>query len=117
MKSYIYIRTNEWCELKQVYKVGITKSIKDRNNTYITGEINRGYFIKIFELELDNNKLKFIDNLIKLKFKKLNVYIDAGTEFYNKTIIDKIDDFLIKNNISFKIRFSFHNIFISRVNA
>jgi superfamily II DNA or RNA helicase len=103
MKSYIYIRTNEWCELKQVYKVGITKSIKDRNNTYITGEINRGYFIKIFELELDNNKLKFIDNLIKLKFKKLNVYIDAGTEFYNKTIIDKIDDFLIKNNISFKL--------------
>ena len=35
MKGYIYIRTNEWCEMKNVYKVGITKSIKDRNNTYI----------------------------------------------------------------------------------
>jgi len=31
MKGYIYIRTNEWCELKNIYKVGITKSIKDRN--------------------------------------------------------------------------------------
>jgi hypothetical protein len=31
MKGYIYIRTNEWCELKEVYKIGITTSIKDRN--------------------------------------------------------------------------------------
>ena len=41
-KGYLYIRTNEWCDLKEVYKVGITKSIKDRNNTYITGEIIKG---------------------------------------------------------------------------
>ena len=31
MKGYIYIRTNEWYELKEVYKIGITTSIKDRN--------------------------------------------------------------------------------------
>jgi len=103
MKGYIYIRTNEWCEMKNVYKVGITNSIKDRNNTYITGEIIRGKFVKIFELDIKENQLKFIDNIIKLKFKKLNVYIDAGTEFYDKIIIDKIDKFLIKNNINFKL--------------
>ena len=68
MKGYIYIRTNEWCESKKLYKVGITKSIKDRNNTYITGEIIRGKFIKIFELDFINDKqLKFIDNIIKIK--------------------------------------------------
>lgn len=106
MKGYIYIRNNEWCELKKIYKVGITKSIKDRNNSYITGEIIRGKFIKIFELDFkdDNDKqLKYIDNIIKIKFKKLNVYFDAGTEFYDITIIDKIDDFLLKNNIKFKL--------------
>ena len=106
MKGYIYIRTNEWCELKNVYKVGITKSIKDRNNSYITGEIIRGKFIKIFELEFNNDndkQLKYIDNIIKIKFKKLNVYIDGGTEFYDISIIDKIDDFLLKNNIKFKL--------------
>jgi superfamily II DNA or RNA helicase len=104
MKGYIYIRNNEWCELKKVYKVGITKSIKDRNNSYITGEIIRGSFIKIFELEFNNDKqLKYIDNIIKIKFKKLNVYIDGGTEFYDISIIDKIDDFLLKNNIKFKL--------------
>lgn len=53
MKGYIYIRTNEWCQMKNVYKVGITKSIIDRNNSYITGEIIRGSFIKIFELNND----------------------------------------------------------------
>ena len=106
MKGYIYIRSNEWCELKKVYKVGITKSIKDRNNSYITGEIIRGSFIKIFELEFNNandKQLKYIDNIIKIKFKKLNVYIDGGTEFYDMSIIDKIDDFLLKNNIKFKL--------------
>ena len=106
MKGYIYIRNNEWCELKKVYKVGITKSIKDRNNSYITGEIIRCSFIKIFELEFNNDndkQLKYIDNIIKIKFKKLNVYIDGGTEFYDISIIDKIDDFLLKNNIKFKL--------------
>jgi superfamily II DNA or RNA helicase len=109
MKGYIYIRTNEWCELKNIYKVGITKSIKDRNNSYITGEIIRGKFIKIFELDFNDNdndndrQLKYIDNIIKIKFKKLNVYFDAGTEFYDITIIDKIDEFLLKNNIKFKL--------------
>jgi superfamily II DNA or RNA helicase len=107
MKGYIYIRTNEWCELKNIYKVGITKSIKDRNNSYITGEIIRGKFIKIFELDFNDNdndkQLKYIDNIIKIKFKKLNVYFDAGTEFYDITIINKIDDFLLKNNIKFKL--------------
>jgi superfamily II DNA or RNA helicase len=104
MKGYIYIRTNEWCELKKIYKVGITKSIKDRNNSYITGEIIRGKFIKIFELDFNNDKqLKYIDNIIKIKFKKLNVYFNGGTEFYDITIIDKIDEFLLKNNIKFKL--------------
>ena len=56
-KGYLYIRTNEWCDLKEVYKVGITKSIKDRNNTYITGEIIKGNFIKIFELDVNKNQL------------------------------------------------------------
>jgi predicted helicase len=103
MKGYIYIRTNEWCELKEVYKVGITTSIKDRNNSYITGEIIRGNFLKIFELDVNNIQLKYIDKIIKFKFRKLNVYFDGGTEFYNKIIINKIDDFLLKNNIKFKL--------------
>jgi len=103
-KGYIYIRTNEWYDLKNIYKIGITTSIKDRNNSYITGEIVRGKFIKIFELNLQKeNQLNLIDNLIKIKFSYLNVYINGGTEFYDKIIIDKIDEFLIKHKIKFSL--------------
>jgi hypothetical protein len=48
-KSYIYIRDNQWFKLSNVYKVGITTSIKDRSNTYITGELHRGIYVKIYD--------------------------------------------------------------------
>ena len=48
--GYIYIRNNDWYKSNNVYKIGITTSIKDRNNTYITGELYRGYYIKIYEI-------------------------------------------------------------------
>ena len=102
-KGYLYIRTNEWCDLKDVYKVGITKSIRDRNNSYITGEIIRGNFIKIFELNVNENQLNYIDNIIKIKFEKLNVYINGGTEFYKKEINEKIEEYLNKSKIEFKL--------------
>jgi len=50
--GYIYIRNNDWYKSNNVYKIGITTSIKDRNNTYITGELYRGYYIKIYEIFL-----------------------------------------------------------------
>jgi hypothetical protein len=30
--GYIYIRNNDWYKSNNVYKIGITTSIKDRNN-------------------------------------------------------------------------------------
>jgi len=36
--GYIYIRDNEWFQLKNVYKLGISFSILNRKDTYITGE-------------------------------------------------------------------------------
>ena len=74
--------------------------------------------MEIFELDFkDNNdndkQLKYIDNIIKIKFKKLNVYFDAGTEFYDITIIDKIDEFLLKNNVI--IRCNNNIIFITKI--
>jgi predicted helicase len=102
--SYIYIRDNEWYKQHNIYKVGITTSIKDRDNTYITGEIDRGIFIKIYEL-IDKTKqqLKIIDNLLKKNLLYLNKYNDGGTEFYDRTVINQIDIFLNKFKIKYKI--------------
>ena len=47
--GYIYIRDNKWYMENNVYKVGITTSIKDRSNTYITGE-----YIEVFMLKFMN---------------------------------------------------------------
>jgi hypothetical protein len=89
MKGYIYIRTNEWCELKNIYKVGITKSIKDRNNSYIRG-------IKIFELDFkDDFKKSDFDIISKL-------YDNLGKYFYN--INNEVLNYLIKYNKSFKTK-------------
>ena len=100
-KNYIYIRDNDWFKQSNVYKVGITTSIKDRASTYITGELHRGIYVKIYELNINNSQLQFIDNLIKHKFKHYNIYYNAGKEFYNRKIINEIESYLQKLNIKF----------------
>ena len=100
-KGYIYIRDNEWYREDNIYKVGITTSIKDRNNTYITGELYRGFYIKIYEFNINQQKLNIIDKLLKREFKYLNIYFDGGTEFYDRCIIDIIEEFFIKYKFDF----------------
>jgi len=100
-KSFIYIRDNDWFKQSNVYKVGITTSIKDRGNTYITGELHRGIYVKIYELIIINSQLRFIDNLIKRKFKHYNVYYNGGKEFYDRKIINEIEAYLQEINIKF----------------
>ena len=100
--GYIYIRDNKWYVENNVYKVGITTSIKDRSNTYITGELYRGFYVKIYELKVNQSMLKIIDNKIKNKFKKdYNIYFDGGTEFYNRKILNIIEPYLNELNIKF----------------
>jgi len=100
-KNYIYIRDNDWFKQSNVYKVGITTSIKDRGNTYITGELHRGIYVKIYELNINNSQLRFIDNLIKRKFKHYNVYYNGGKEFYDRKIINEIEAYFHEINITF----------------
>jgi len=83
-KSYIYIR-----------------AIKDRSNTYITGELHRGIYVKIYELNINKQQLLFIDKVLKSEFKHLNIHYNGGLEFYDRTIIDKIEPFFIENKIKF----------------
>ena len=100
-KGYIYIRDNEWYKEDNIYKVGITTSIKDRNNTYITGELYRGFYVKIYEFNINQQKLNIIDRLLKREFKYLNIYFDGGTEFYDRCIINLIEEFFIKYKFDF----------------
>ena len=81
-KGNIYLRDNSWYKRENVIKMGIDSFVKDRNNTYITGEVERGEYICVIEIPLD--KMKFIDkslitlnHIIFIKAEELNFTIDT----------------------------------------
>lgn len=103
-KGYFYLRNNDWFNNNGILKMGMTSvSIKDRENGYITGEVKRGKFIKIIELNVNQAKLKIIDRLLKHEFEDLNIKYDACSELFKREIEDKLEDFFIKRKISYTI--------------
>lgn len=100
-KGTIYLRNNDWYKIKNVLKMGISSFAKDRNNTYITGEVTRGEYIYVIEIPLD--KMILLDKCLKSYFKELNIYEGGGTEFYDPCIINLIENYLQKTNIEYKI--------------
>ena len=99
-RGYIYIRTHPSYDIENACKVGKTKNIPERENTYATGEIRRGKFSSVFEVPFEN--MDEIERSIQEKFRELNIYYDAGTEFYNKSIITLIQPYLIHLGIEYR---------------
>ena len=52
--GYIYIRTHPSYDIENACKVGKTKNIPERENTYATGEIRKGKFSTVFEVPFEN---------------------------------------------------------------
>ena len=101
LKGTIYLRDNAWYKTENVIKMGIATFAKDRSNTYITGEVERGEYICVIEITLD--KMKFIDKCLKNYFKSFHIYKGGGTEFYDRCIIDLIEPYFKNINIQYKI--------------
>ena len=100
-KGYIYIRYNELCELKNIYKLGITHSGKDRETTYITSEHKRGSFILVIEIPF--TYLMRVDEKLKIYFAEYNNYIDGGTEYYSKNILELIEPYIKTLGIEYRL--------------
>jgi len=101
--GYIYIRTNKYWDLYNACKLGKTFSIPDREQTYITSEIEKGSYIMIIEIDLlilDN-----VEKQLQIYFNQLNLHIifNAGIEFYKKEIKHLIIPYLDENNIKYRI--------------
>jgi hypothetical protein len=101
LKGTVYLRDNTWYKMENVIKLGIATFAKDRSNTYITGEVERGEYICVIEIPLD--KMKFIDKCLKQYFKSFHIYKGGGTEFYDRCIIDLIELYFKDINIQYKI--------------
>lgn len=101
--KYIYVRNHESYDKYNCVKLGKTTDLYNRHMTYKTNEIKTGNFILAFQIfNYDLSKLE-----VKLQnyFKLLKLYInnyDGGKEFFNSSIIDLIEPYLIKLNISYK---------------
>ena len=98
--GFIYLRDNKWWKKEDVIKMGITTFAKDRNNTYITSEIERGEYICLIQIPLD--KMKILDKFLKTYFKSYHIYKGGGTEFYDRRIIDLVEPYLNDINVIFK---------------
>jgi hypothetical protein len=92
--GFVYLRDNDWFRTENVIKMGIATNIRSRESTYITGEIKRGKFIKVFQVP--DIKLCIIDKYLKRYFKGYLVYQGGGTEFYDRRVIDLIEPYLMK---------------------
>jgi superfamily II DNA or RNA helicase len=99
--AYLYFRENELTILHSVIKCGITLSYVHRNNGYTCYEIHRGKYIKI--IRVSANIILQLDKTIKDHFKHLNIRFDAGTEYYQKNMVDNIESFLELLNVKFTV--------------
>ena len=107
LNGYIYVRNHPSYDINNACKMGKTNNIPERDTAYATGEINRGYFEVVFEVP--NKQMGIIERLLQNEFQEFNIKYDAGTEFYNKKIIDIIEPYLmtlmlyIKNYLNKKL--------------
>lgn len=98
--NYIYLRSHSSYE--NCYKVGKTENLIDRENGYITGELRRGNYEIAFEFVCSDKLINVIEKIIHHQFKHLKVYYDSGKEFFDKSILNEIENYLQTLNINFK---------------
>lgn len=101
--GYIYVRSNEYWDQQNVYKLGKTTNILDREQTYITSELRRGQYVLI--IEVCSAILNNIEKQLQQHFTKANLHIknNAGTEFFDKNIANLIIPYLLTNNIQHRV--------------
>ena len=64
MTEFIYIRRNtHYYDPFNICKLGRTQNIPERDTTYITGEIKRGYFQLV--IQIHNFKSNTVETLLK----------------------------------------------------
>lgn len=98
--GYIYVRRHTSYDVDDACKIGISECIPERDTTYATSEIHRGYFELVFQVPF--KQMKIIERLIQYEFRELNIKDDGGDEFFNKKIISLIEPYLITLGIKYR---------------
>jgi len=101
--GYIYVRTHISYNKYNVYKLGKTTNLIERNSTYKTNEVECGFFELVIKVQ--KQQLDIIERLLQNHFTPLgfHYYLDSGTDFFNKDIISLIIPYLKTLNLQFTI--------------
>jgi superfamily II DNA or RNA helicase len=102
--GFVYVRQHIYYDNDKICKLGKTKNILDRDNSYATCEYRRGNFKLI--IEISNNQTyddTYVEKLLQRYFKKYHTKRDGGIEFYQNEIINEIVPFLSNTIIKFKV--------------
>lgn len=97
MKGFLYIRTHYAYDKYDCCKLGITINIPNRDNTYATGEVIRGKFVIVYEV--DAKLMAAHERILQYEFNDFKEYHGSGTEFYNKQIIGLFETTCKRNGI------------------
>ena len=100
-KGYIYVRTHSAYDEEGACKLGKASNIPERDSQYATGEIKRGRFILVIELETQPRSA-IAERCLQREFEEYHLKYNGGTEFYSKCIIPLIEPCLTKYNIPYK---------------
>lgn len=96
MPGYIYLRTSIYYDLHNAVKFGLTTNIYNRDFTYATGEIKRGYFTTIVEI-LSNHNIEDVEKIVMDYWNNkynINRSRDGGHKFFDKACIGYLDEAL-----------------------
>lgn len=96
MDGCIYVRNH--VSYGDACKMGKAYNIPERDSQYATGELKRGYFESVFQVE----KYDSTERLLQNEFREWNIRYDAGTEFYDKRIIAQIEPCLLSHGIRYR---------------
>ena len=88
MNSYIYIRTNKYWDMDNVYKLGMSANTTDRERPYITCEPVKGRFIQVVQVK--STDVENIEKKLQRYFTAQGLHFESetggGTEFFYKDI-------------------------------
>lgn len=100
--GYIYLRTNEYWDLYDAYKLGKTDNAMDREASYITAEIRRGAYVMILQIDAHVDQ---VERQLQTHFNQLNLHVqfNAGTEFYKKDILRLIVPYLDSTGVVYRV--------------
>lgn len=117
---YIYLYDNSLYNIPhnniECIKLGYTHNIPERAGNYLTSLPQRGDFIRVFEIYLNLNgndeenkieadkKGKDIEQFLQSKLINYHIYYGGGTEFYNRNIINNIDEPLAELSLTYSIK-------------